>query len=112
MSTIELPQKHASQPFPDDLNVSASTITTRMDAVERLTAFFKLERMVHLTVTSISLMALLLSAAILLCNGKAGTPEIVGLFGSSGLISYSAGRLLYMWNQALRLLAGDLIEKQ
>jgi hypothetical protein len=87
-----------------------STITTRMDAVERLTALFRLERLVHLAVTTISLAMLLLSAGILLYKGQAGPGELTGLFGSAGLITYSAGRLLFMWNQALRLLAGDDVE--
>lgn len=78
-----------------------------MDAVERLTKLFRLERMVHLAVTSISLLMLLLSAGVLMYKGKAGTAELAGLFGSSGLITYSAGRLLFMWNQALQLLAGE-----
>jgi hypothetical protein len=78
-----------------------------MDAVERLAGLFKFERMVHLGVTTISLAMLLTSAAVLLLKGSAGPTELVGLFGSSGLITYSAGRLLVMWNQALRLLAGE-----
>lgn len=78
-----------------------------MDAVERLTNLFRLERMVHLAVTSLSLLMLLLSAAVLISKGKAGPAELTGLFGSSGLMTYSTGRLLFMWNQALRLLAGE-----
>ena len=78
-----------------------------MDAVERLTNLFRLERMVHLAVTSISLLMLLASAGALLYRGKGSAVELTGLFGSSGLITYSASRLLHMWNQALRLLAGE-----
>lgn len=75
--------------------------------MERLTNLFRLERMVHLAVTSLSLLMLLLSAAVLISKGKAGPAELTGLFGSSGLMTYSTGRLLFMWNQALRLLAGE-----
>ena len=82
-------------------------IQSRMDAVERLTRLFRLERIVHLSITSLSLALLLVSAGVLLYKGQAGPAELTGLFGSSGLITYSAGRLLFMWNQALRLLAGD-----
>lgn len=82
-------------------------LRARMDAVERLTTLFRLERLVHLAVTSLALAMLLISAGVLLYKGKAGPAELTGLFGSSGLITYSAGRLLYMWNQALRLLAGE-----
>jgi len=87
--------------------IAPRDLKARMDAVERLTKLFKMERMVYLAVTSISLAMLLLSAGVLIAKGKAGASELTGLFGSSGLITYSAGRLLYMWNQALRLLAGE-----
>jgi hypothetical protein len=87
--------------------VAPRDLKARMDAVERLTKLFKMERMVYLAVTSISLAMLLLCAGVLIAKGKAGSAELTGLFGSSGLITYSAGRLLYMWNQALRLLAGE-----
>ena len=83
------------------------TLEERINAVERLTNLFRLERLVHLGVTAVSLVMLLTSAGYLLVKGKAGPGELTGLFGSSGLITYSAGRLLFMWNQALRLLAGE-----
>ena len=86
---------------PDDINA-------RMDAVERLTKLFRLERLVYLIITTMSLAILLVSAGILLIHKSAGTIELTGLFGSSGLITYSTGRLLAMWNQALQLLAGKV----
>lgn len=89
-----------------------STIAARVDAVERLTALFRLERLVHLAVTLISLVMLLTSAAFLIYKKQAGPAELAGLFGSSGLITYSAGRLLFMWSQALRVLAGEIPEEQ
>jgi hypothetical protein len=89
-----------------------ASFNAKMDAVERLTRLFKLERMVHLAVTGLSLTMLLFSAGVLIYKGQAGTVELTGLFGSSGLIAYSAGRLLYMWNQALRLLAGEAVGGQ
>lgn len=92
--------------------MSESPLSGRMDAVERLTALFRLERLVHLGITSISLVLLLICAGVLLVKGNAGPAELTGLFGSSGLIAYSAGRLLFMWNQALRLLAGEPLGKE
>lgn len=89
------------------LAIGSRELKSRVDAVERLANLFKFERMVHLGVTCISLLMLLASAGILLFKGSAGPAELAGLFGSSGLITYSAGRLLVMWNQALRLLAGE-----
>jgi hypothetical protein len=61
-----------------------------------------------LVITTMSLAVLLTSAVVLLVNKSAGTIELTGLFGSSGLITYSTGRLLAMWNQALQLLAGKV----
>ena len=85
--------KHMS----DDLN-------QRMDAVERLTNLFRTERLVYLVTTAISLLMLVGSALSLMLRNQAGTPELTMLFGSSGLISYTAGRLLFMWNEALKRL--------
>lgn len=85
-------------------NLDPSILKARMDAVERLTKLFRMERLVHLAVTTISLALLLLVAGVLIYKGQASVAELAGLFSSSGLIAYSAGRLLYMWTLALRLL--------
>jgi hypothetical protein len=82
-----------------------SDLMARMDAVERLTKLFGTERLVHLIVTTISLIMLLSVAGRLIYKNQAGAAELTGLFGSSGLITYSAGRLLHMWTQALSLLS-------
>ena len=92
--------------------MTAEDMNARMDAVERLTNLFRLERMVYLAVTGLSLAILLTCAAVLLVQKRAGTSELTGLFGSSGLITYSTGRLLFMWNQALQLLAGQSMSKE
>jgi hypothetical protein len=47
---------------------------------------------------------LLGSAATLLMRKDYDLPVLVSLFGSSGLIAYSLGRLLRMWDQAIALL--------
>ena len=81
-----------------------------MEAVERLTNLFKAERVAYLLMTGLSVVILIASAGVLLLQRKG--PDygaITGLFGSSGTITYTTGRLLYMWNQALRLLAGERI---
>jgi hypothetical protein len=81
-----------------------SELSERLDAIERLTRLFRLERMVHLAVTTISLVMLLMSAGTLIYQGTAGSAELTLMFGSSGLITYSAARLLHMWDQALSVL--------
>jgi len=79
-------------------------IKKRMEVVKELTNLFKFERMVYLGVTIISLIMLMGSALSLMIKDQAGAAELTMLFGSSGLITYSAGRLLFMWNEALKRL--------
>jgi hypothetical protein len=76
----------------------------KMAVVRELTELFKFERMVYLGVTILSLVMLVSSALSLMINSKAGSAELTMLFGSSGLITYSTGRLLFMWNEALKRL--------
>lgn len=79
-------------------------IHQKMEVIKELTNLFKFERMVYLGVTIISLIMLIGSALSLMIKNQAGIAELSMLFGSSGLITYSAGRLLFMWNEALRRL--------
>jgi len=77
----------------------------RLDAIKQLLALFRWERTVYLIVTMLSLAVLLTIAVMLVLDRKAGAPELVGLFGSSGAITYTTGRLLRMWSEALGLVA-------
>jgi type III secretory pathway component EscU len=103
------PEDDARQPSRES---AALELAARMNAVERLTKLFSLERMVHLSVTCISLVILIASATVMLIKGGAGVIELTGMFGSAGLVTISASRLLVMWNQALRLLAGETTGSQ
>ena len=93
-----------AQPAPA---IGPRDIKARMDAVERLTKLFMAERVVYLFGTTIALAMLLFCAISLIVSKKGGIGEALGLFGSGGLISYTGSRLLVMWSQALRLLAGE-----
>ena len=84
----------------------------RIQAIKQLLAIFKLERTVYLTVTIISLVMLLGSAAIVMYKGSAGPFEFTGLFGSAGAITYTTGRLLRMWSEALQVLYPVTTEDQ
>ena len=86
-------------------------LESRLQAVEKLTQLFRVERFVYLGVTGVALVMLLLSTGILIYKQQADVAALTMLFGSSGLITYSTGRLLQMWNQALRLVAGQELEK-
>jgi hypothetical protein len=92
--------------------MSDDDIERRMAAVERLTQLFRMERMIHLCVTVISLLMLLTGAGIALAKEGPKSPEFALMFGSSGLITYSASRLLQMWNQALSLIVPQMKEEK
>lgn len=79
-------------------------LNARYNIIEKLTKLFKFERMIHLVVTSVSLIILLTSITIMIIKEKVGSAELTLMFGSSGLITYAAGRLLRMWDQALKVI--------
>jgi len=89
----------------------ADDLAQRLKAVERLTKLFRTERVVYLVTTIISLLMLVGSALSLMIRNQAGASELTMLFGSSGLIAYTAGRLLHMWNEALKRLMPSNEEK-
>src|SRR5215470_10139059 len=93
-----------SSPAPTD---ATQTLKERMAAVKQLAALFRAERIVHLVVTTVSLIMLLTSACIMIVRSQADPTALTLMFGSSGLITYSANRLLRMWDQALQLLTGN-----
>lgn len=99
----------SEQRMPPKPPLTPEDLKARTDAVERLTNLFKAERMAYLAMTGLSVAILITSAGVLIVRKGAGYGAITGLFGSSGMITYTTGRLLYMWNQALRLLAGERI---
>jgi len=91
---------------------SSTKMRERLEMVKELTNLFKFERMVYLSVTIISLIMLLIAIASLLIKGKASSVELTLMFGSSGLITYTASRLLHMWDQALKKIVPDEGEKE
>jgi hypothetical protein len=84
----------------------ADDLHNRIDAIGKLLALFKLERLIYVIVTLLALIVLLTCAVYLLMrNGE--TTIVIGLFGSSGAITFTLGRLLKMWNDAMRILSVD-----
>jgi hypothetical protein len=81
-----------------------SSLDDRLKVVQSLVKLFQLERMVHLTTTILSLLMLLASAGFMIVRSRADPATLTLIFGSSGLITYSANRLLRMWDQAIKLI--------
>lgn len=87
-----------------------SELDQRLKAVERLTALYRPERLVHLIATAVSLVVLLGTAGSMIYKGEAGPAELTLMFGSSGLITYTAGQLLRMWDRALSVIVVAHVE--
>jgi hypothetical protein len=89
------------------MGMTAAELDARVRAVEKLTLIFKTERTIYLAITTISVLILLTCAGFLIKQQLGDMKVLIGLFGSSGLISYSLGRVLRMWDQALQVLNGQ-----
>ncbi len=88
--------------------MTETTLEERMNAVERLTKLYKPERTVHLIVTAASLLILLGAAGMMVYSGDATTTELGLMFGSSGMVTYTAGQLLKMWDKAVSIIVGGV----
>jgi hypothetical protein len=86
--------------------MSDPSMAEKMEVVEHLIQLFRMERIVYLTVTTLSLVMLLYCAGILIFRKQAGLETLAPLFGSSGLITYTTNRLFRMWDQAIRIVGG------
>lgn len=89
---------------------SSNSLEGRVLAVEKLATLFAVERFVYLAVTGASFLLLAGVAGRMLIQGTAGVVEWTLLFGSSGIISVNANRVLQMWSQALRLVASEPVD--
>jgi hypothetical protein len=80
-------------------------LNIKIEAISRLLHLFQLERIIYVIVTLLSLLVLLSCAIYLLATkGSSDTAPVIGLFGSSGAITFTLGRLLRMWNDAMKIL--------
>ena len=82
-------------------------IAERLRVVQVLTEQFKLERMVYVCFGVAAFVMLLVCLAVMLVRGEA-TEAIVGAFGSSGVVAFTSGRMLVMWNDAVRTVLAPL----
>lgn len=72
--------------------------------VERLLQATKPERIAYLVITTVSAGILLVSAGALIVNKGADLTTLIGLFGSSGVVTFSTAQVLRVWSDALRLV--------
>lgn len=84
----------------------ATSFEERVVAVERLTRLFRAERVVYLLASLLSVALLLFCAFAIVVENGPNAAALSTLFGSTGILSLAIGRLLTMWTQAMRLVAG------
>lgn len=80
----------------------------RLLLAKELLTVFKMERMAYMAVTLMALGFLVVVASVLLF--RESYVMALGMFGSSGVIAYSIGQLLRMWNQVLAVIFGPVQE--
>jgi hypothetical protein len=97
---LAIPNHRSGMQMPPD----PETLDDRVRAVRLLIRDFRAERYVYLVLTGFALVMLLITAGMLMAGGKAGRAEIALLCGSGGSLTFTANRLLRMWNDALRFL--------
>jgi hypothetical protein len=73
-----------------------------INKVERLILLFRPERYAYLAMTAICCIVLIIFAIILLYKGNWG--YAIGMFGTSGVITLTMGRMLKMWNDVIKIL--------
>jgi hypothetical protein len=76
----------------------------RLLVAKELLTVFKMERLAYMAATLLAVTFLLVVATILLY--RESYVMALGMFGSSGVIAYSIGQLLRMWNQVLAVIFG------
>lgn len=92
-------------PKPGKKRGSASELRQRLDAAKEITMLFKMERYVYMACCGLAVMLLFYCAFRLLQSDKGFDPVVIGsLFGSGGLITFSTGRLIFMWNKILEII--------
>ncbi len=97
--------------------MSNDALDSRSRSILALISAFRPERMTYLVITAISAAALLGCTGVLLWQSfgpgrsddlsDADVALLVGLFGSSGVVTYSVGRILRMWDQVVDLIRGQ-----
>jgi hypothetical protein len=109
MAENVVPAGPAPQVAPSDLQ---RDVDQTLRALEQLLALFRFERMVYLGVTVLALIILLVTAAFMLMSRDSHSVGVaLGMFGSTGLITFTTSRLLTMWNQAFALIRSALKAK-
>ena len=86
-----------------------SALQERVSAVRDLMRLFWAERLAYL-IAAVASVGMILYFGLQILSQDATISSLTAIAGSGGLISIGMGRLLAMWTQALRLVAGQDVD--
>ena len=79
----------------------------KFKVAKQITQLFNLERYVYVACCGIAVVLLLVNAGLMISKGGVDRVGLGLLFGASGFITYSIGRLIYMWNRVVDLILSE-----
>lgn len=81
--------------------------------IKELVKIFRLERILYISTILISLIVLFACAVTLLIKDfSSNVGEVIGLCGSTGVISYTCGRFLHMWSDTITVVTKHFKSKE
>jgi len=87
-----------------------SDIDKRVLAIKELLQAFKLERILYVVISCVAVGVLLTVAVFIIIDKPDNIELFISLFVPAGAITYSIGRILKMWNQALTFVNNQKTE--
>ncbi len=85
--------------------MNSSPLEQRIEAIERITKLFRIERIIYIIVSCISFALLCVSFIMLLIVKDDKSEIITMMFGTGGVFTVSVGGLLHMWNRSIKIIA-------
>jgi len=83
----------------------------QIEAATQITMLFKMERYVYIGCCGIAVLLLIYCAYQVLQTNPNNTVVLASLFGSGGLITFSVGRLIFMWNKIVDIILMEGVQK-
>lgn len=91
-----------------DINGSKNKYRERLEAAKEITQLFSMERYAYIGCCGIAVLLLFFCAFRIFTSGAETDMAVIGsLFGSGGLITFSVGRLIFMWNKIVDIILID-----
>jgi hypothetical protein len=80
------------------------TFDQKLNAFKDMVILFRYERFLFQALCIIAFVVLMVFACLSYFKPGPQTGSIIAMFGSSGAVGFSCGRLWYQWNDAMELL--------